>query len=163
MTIENGSAAVAGCLIGLSKEPAAAFLEHQGKQLRSFVVEGYKGKGRSKALVTDSERTGAKRVFKSKDTVESYSNKEEEERVCVIKKIKCKHVKELTGAQKGNGVEELQTMVAPKMPVAGPSCSTLKPVVLVFGTSKSVPKVPVTSKTTVASKVPFAGLSTTPS
>ncbi|KAG6870512.1 hypothetical protein C0995_012480, partial [Termitomyces sp. Mi166 len=56
---------------------------------------------------------GAERAFKSKETVESYSDKEEEEkRVCTIKKIKCKHIEELIGMSKGKKAVELQTMVA---------------------------------------------------
>ncbi|KAG6871820.1 hypothetical protein C0995_016153 [Termitomyces sp. Mi166 len=50
-----------------------AFLEHQGKPLQSFVVEDYKGKRKSKALITNSEKVDAKRVFKSKE-MESNSN-----------------------------------------------------------------------------------------
>ncbi|KAG6892600.1 hypothetical protein C0995_002956, partial [Termitomyces sp. Mi166 len=39
---------------------AKAFLERQGKPSQFFVLEGYKGKGKAKALVEDSEPTGAK-------------------------------------------------------------------------------------------------------
>ncbi|KAG6901175.1 hypothetical protein C0995_015796, partial [Termitomyces sp. Mi166 len=78
-------------------QAAKDFLEHQGKLSQFFVMEGYKRKRKSKALVTDLEKMGTKRVFKSKKTVESNSNKEEKERVHAIKKIKHEHVKELTG------------------------------------------------------------------
>ncbi|KAG6860021.1 hypothetical protein C0995_000423, partial [Termitomyces sp. Mi166 len=116
---------------------------------------GFKEKGKSKALVADSEKMDAKRVFKSKETVESNSNEEEEEeRVCIIKKIKCKYVEESTGARKWIGVAELQVTVVPKTPVAGPSCLISKPAVLILSMPKSVPKAPVVSTT------PIAGLST---
>ncbi|KAG6870725.1 hypothetical protein C0995_011117, partial [Termitomyces sp. Mi166 len=36
-----------------------AFLERQGKPSQFFVLEGYKGKGKAKALVEDSETMGA--------------------------------------------------------------------------------------------------------
>ncbi|KAG6860193.1 hypothetical protein C0995_014537, partial [Termitomyces sp. Mi166 len=114
-------------------------------------MESYKDKEKSKALVAESERTGTKRAFKSKETVESNSNKEEEERVCVIKKIKCKHVKELTGAQKEK-----------RVPVAEPSHPTLKLVILVSGASKFVLKMPVAPKMPVSPKAPVAGLLATP-
>ncbi|KAG6860457.1 hypothetical protein C0995_010930 [Termitomyces sp. Mi166 len=52
--------------------------------------------------------------------VESNSNEKEEERVCVIKKIKRKHIKKLTGTQKGKGV------IAPASAPA-PAASTAKP------------------------------------
>ncbi|KAG6881768.1 hypothetical protein C0995_000705 [Termitomyces sp. Mi166 len=39
---------------------AKAFLERQGKPSQFFILEGYKGKGKAKALVEDSETTGAK-------------------------------------------------------------------------------------------------------
>ncbi|KAG6901238.1 hypothetical protein C0995_014803 [Termitomyces sp. Mi166 len=81
-------------------------------------MEGFKEKGKSKVLVTDSEKTGIKRAFKSKETVESDSNKEQE-RVCTIKKIKCKHIEEPTGTRKGKEVVKLQVMVVPKMPACG--------------------------------------------
>ncbi|KAG6858344.1 hypothetical protein C0995_000653 [Termitomyces sp. Mi166 len=41
-------------------QAAKAFLEWQGKPSQFFVLEGYKGKGKAKALVEDSEPTGAK-------------------------------------------------------------------------------------------------------
>ncbi|KAG6869970.1 hypothetical protein C0995_015898, partial [Termitomyces sp. Mi166 len=58
---------------------AKAFLERQGKLSQFFVLEGYKGKGKAKALVEDSEPTSAKRSFKSRELVDSDSDKEEEE------------------------------------------------------------------------------------
>ncbi|KAG6871221.1 hypothetical protein C0995_007100 [Termitomyces sp. Mi166 len=86
---------------------------------------GYKGKGKAKALLDDSEQTGAKQTFKLTELVDSDSNKgEEEERVHVIKKIKHEHVKELTGTRKGKEIIELENeveIVAPKTPMAGPS------------------------------------------
>ncbi|KAG6892252.1 hypothetical protein C0995_004635, partial [Termitomyces sp. Mi166 len=60
-------------------QAAKAFLERQGKPSQFFVLEGYKGKGKAKALVEDSETTGAKRSFKSRELVDSDSDKEEEE------------------------------------------------------------------------------------
>ncbi|KAG6859511.1 hypothetical protein C0995_007770, partial [Termitomyces sp. Mi166 len=123
---------------------AKVFLKHQGKPLE--------GKGKSKALVADTEQTGINKAFRSKKMVESNSNEEEEEeRVHVIKRIMHKHVEELTGAQKGKGVDELHAMVAPKAPVAGPSCLTLKLVVLISGMSKPV------YKASVVPKVPTIG------
>ncbi|KAG6869788.1 hypothetical protein C0995_000485, partial [Termitomyces sp. Mi166 len=82
-------------------QAAKAFLEWQGKPSQFFVLEGYKGKGKAKALVEDSEPTGAKQSFKSRELVDSDSDKEEEEdRVHVIKKIKHEHVEEPTGAKR---------------------------------------------------------------
>ncbi|KAG6893463.1 hypothetical protein C0995_000487 [Termitomyces sp. Mi166 len=82
-------------------QAAKAFLEQQGKPSQFFVLEGYKGKGKAKALVEDSEPTGAKQSFKSRELVDSDSDKEEEEdRVHVIKKIKHEHVEEPTGAKR---------------------------------------------------------------
>ncbi|KAG6873398.1 hypothetical protein C0995_016209 [Termitomyces sp. Mi166 len=115
-----------------------------------YLTEGFKGKGKSKALITKSEQTGAKRAFKSKETVASDSNKEEEEeRVCMIKKIKHKHVKELIGVSKRKEVG-LQMAVASKTPMAGPLCSISEPVVLIPSMPKSVPKVSVVLTTPVA-------------
>ncbi|KAG6871008.1 hypothetical protein C0995_009063 [Termitomyces sp. Mi166 len=137
-----------------------AFLERQGKPSQFFVLEGYKGKGKAKALVEDSEPTGAKQSFKSRELVDSDSDKEEEEdRVCVIKKIKRKHVEEPTGAKKRKEIMELDDeveIVAAKIPAAGPLRPASKPIVLVPGTSKFVPKPIVT----LAS--PVAGPSTAP-
>ncbi|KAG6859555.1 hypothetical protein C0995_007303 [Termitomyces sp. Mi166 len=78
-------------------QAAKAFLEHQGKPSQSFVMDSFKEKRKFKALVTDLRKTGTKRAFKSKKIVEINSNKEGKERVCTIKKIKCKHVEEPTG------------------------------------------------------------------
>ncbi|KAG6859968.1 hypothetical protein C0995_001174 [Termitomyces sp. Mi166 len=89
---------------------AKAFLKHQGKPLQSFVVEVYKRKGKSKALVINLEKMGTKKAFKSKEMVESDSDKGEEERVCVIKKIKWKHIEDLTGAHKEKGIAEFQAI-----------------------------------------------------
>ncbi|KAG6869928.1 hypothetical protein C0995_016191 [Termitomyces sp. Mi166 len=141
-------------------QAAKAFLEWQGKLSQFFVLEGYKGKGKAKALLEDSEPMGAKRSFKSRELVDSDSNKEEEEdRVHVIKKIKREHVEELTGAKRRKEIMELDDeveIVASKIPVAGPLRLTSKPIVLVPGTSKFVSKLIVT----LAS--PVAGPSTAP-
>ncbi|KAG6859858.1 hypothetical protein C0995_002878, partial [Termitomyces sp. Mi166 len=59
-------------------QAAKAFFKHQGKPLRSFVGKVTRRK-EFMGLMTDSEKTGVKRVLKSKDIVESNSNKEEEE------------------------------------------------------------------------------------
>ncbi|KAG6860145.1 hypothetical protein C0995_015223 [Termitomyces sp. Mi166 len=96
---------------------AKAFLECQGKQSGFFVVEGLKTKGKSKVIA--AEKTGAKHAFKFKETVNSNSNKDDkEERVHVIKKIKCKHVKEPVGKgkrkgkKKGKEVEKTQMTIS---------------------------------------------------
>ncbi|KAG6895809.1 hypothetical protein C0995_012189 [Termitomyces sp. Mi166 len=82
-------------------QAAKAFLEQQGKPSQFFILEGYKGKGKAKALLEDSEPTGAKRSFKLRELVDSDSNEEEEEdRVCMIKKIKREHVEEPTGTKR---------------------------------------------------------------
>ncbi|KAG6886782.1 hypothetical protein C0995_004764 [Termitomyces sp. Mi166 len=137
-----------------------AFLEWQGKPSQFFVLEGYKGKGKAKALLEDSEPTGAKRSFKSRELVDSDSNeKEEEDRVRVIKKIKRDHVEEPTGAKRRKEIMELDDeveIVASKIPAAGPSCLPSKPIILVPSASKFVPK-PI-----VMLASPVAGPSTAP-
>ncbi|KAG6870767.1 hypothetical protein C0995_010849 [Termitomyces sp. Mi166 len=138
---------------------AKAFLEWQGKLSQFFVLEGYKGKGKAKALLGDSEQAGAKRSFKSTELVDSDSNKEEEDRVCIIKKVKHEHVEELTGARKRKEIIELDEeveIVAPKTPVAGPSHQTSKPIVLIPSMPKPIPK-PI-----IALASPVAGPSTAP-
>ncbi|KAG6859462.1 hypothetical protein C0995_008287 [Termitomyces sp. Mi166 len=87
-----------------------------------------------------------------KEVVNSDSDKEEEEeRLLVIKKIKHKHVEGPIGVSKQKEIIELQDeMVALKTPVAGPSCQTLKPVVLISSVPKSVPKLIVALATPVA-------------
>ncbi|KAG6896925.1 hypothetical protein C0995_010933, partial [Termitomyces sp. Mi166 len=139
---------------------AKAFLERQGKPSQFFVLEGYKGKGKAKALVEDSETTGAKRSFKSRELVDSDSNEEEEEdRVRTIKKIKREHVEELTGAKRRKENMELDDeveIVASKIPAAGPLRPASKPIVLVPSASKFIPKPIIT----LAS--PLAGPSTAP-
>ncbi|KAG6869553.1 hypothetical protein C0995_002289, partial [Termitomyces sp. Mi166 len=121
---------------------------------------GYKGKGKAKALVEDSETTGAKRSFKSRELVDSDSNEEEEEdRVRTIKKIKREHVEELTGAKRRKENMELDDeveIVASKIPAAGPLRPASKPIVLVPSASKFIPKPIIT----LAS--PLAGPSTAP-
>ncbi|KAG6859124.1 hypothetical protein C0995_011336, partial [Termitomyces sp. Mi166 len=78
---------------------------------------------------------GAKRSFKSRELVDSDSDEEEEEdRVHTIKKIKRKHVEELTGAKRRKEIMELEDeveIVAAKIPVAGPSHPASKPIILV--------------------------------
>ncbi|KAG6898769.1 hypothetical protein C0995_008427 [Termitomyces sp. Mi166 len=138
-----------------------AFLGQQGKSSQFFVLEGYKEKGKAKGLLGNSEQAGAKRSFKSTELVDSNSDKEEEEdRVHIIKKIKHKHVEELTGARKRKETIELEDeeveIVAPKTPVAGPSCHTSKPVVLIPSTPKPIPKL------IIALASPVAGPSTAP-
>ncbi|KAG6859357.1 hypothetical protein C0995_009393 [Termitomyces sp. Mi166 len=147
-------------------QAAKAFLERQGKPSQFFILEGYKGKGKAKALVEDSETMGTKRSFKSRELVDSDSDKEEEEdRVHAIKKIKHEHVEELTGAKRRKEIMELDDeveIVAAKIPVAGPSCPASKPIVLVPGASKFVPKPIVTLASSVAgpSTAPIASSST---
>ncbi|KAG6867334.1 hypothetical protein C0995_005129, partial [Termitomyces sp. Mi166 len=141
-------------------QAAKAFLEQQGKPSQFFVLEGYKGKGKAKALVEDSETTGAKQSFKSRELVDSDSDKEEEEdRVCMIKKIKHKHVEEPMGTKRRKENMELDNeveIVAAKIPAAGPSRPASKPIVLVPGASKFV------SKPIVTLAPPVAGSSTVP-
>ncbi|KAG6895411.1 hypothetical protein C0995_012715 [Termitomyces sp. Mi166 len=140
---------------------AKPFLEQQGKSLQFFVLEGFKGKAKAKALVVDSELTGTKQAFKLTELVDSDSNEEEEEeeeRVHIIKKIKHEHIEEPISTRKGKKTIELEDLaeetVVPKTPMAGPLCQTLKPVVLVSSMPKPVPK-PI-----VALASPVAGLST---
>ncbi|KAG6887185.1 hypothetical protein C0995_000583 [Termitomyces sp. Mi166 len=142
-------------------QAAKAFLKQQGKLSQFFVLQGYKGKGKAKALLEDSEQAGAKRPFKSTELVDSDSDeKEEEDRVCIIKKIKRKHVEELTGTRKRKEIIELEDeeieIVVPKTPVAGPLCQTSKPVVLVPSMPKPIPK-PI-----IVLASPVAGPSTAP-
>ncbi|KAG6859652.1 hypothetical protein C0995_006200 [Termitomyces sp. Mi166 len=95
-----------------------------------FVLEGYKGKRKAKALLGDSEQAGAKQSFKSMELVDSDSDEEEEDRVCIIKKVKHEHIEEPTGARKRKEIIELDKeveIVAPKTPVAGPLHQTSKP------------------------------------
>ncbi|KAG6858296.1 hypothetical protein C0995_001103, partial [Termitomyces sp. Mi166 len=93
-------------------QAAKAFLERQGKPSQFFILEGYKGKGKAKALVEDSETTGAKQSFKSRELVDSDSDEEEEEdRVHAIKKIKREHIEEPTGAKRRKEIMELDNEV----------------------------------------------------
>ncbi|KAG6884933.1 hypothetical protein C0995_009733 [Termitomyces sp. Mi166 len=137
-----------------------AFLEWQGRLSQFFVLEGYKRKGKAKALLEDSEPTGAKQSFKLRELVDSDSNEEEEEdRVHMIKKIKHKHVEEPTGAKRRKEIMELDEeveIVASKIPAAGPLHPASKPIVLVPSVSKFVPK-PI-----VMLASPVAGPSTAP-
>ncbi|KAG6888135.1 hypothetical protein C0995_010511 [Termitomyces sp. Mi166 len=48
-------------------QAAKAFLEQQDKSSQFFVLEGYKRKRKAKALLGNSEQTGAKQTFKSID------------------------------------------------------------------------------------------------
>ncbi|KAG6859499.1 hypothetical protein C0995_007880 [Termitomyces sp. Mi166 len=147
-------------------QAAKAFLEWQGKPSQFFILEGYKGKGKAKALVEDSEPMGAKRSFKSRELVDSNSNEEEEEdRVHAIKKIKHEHVEEPTGAKRRKEIMELDDeveIVAAKIPAVGPLRPASKPIVLVPGTSKFIPKPIVTLASSVAgpSTAPIASSST---
>ncbi|KAG6871353.1 hypothetical protein C0995_005691, partial [Termitomyces sp. Mi166 len=127
---------------------------------------GYKGKGKAKALLEDSEPTGAKRSFKSRELVDSDSDEEDEEdRVHMIKKIKREHIEKLTGAKRRKEIMELDEeveIVASKIPAAGPLCLTSKPIVLVPSVSKFIPKLIVTLASPVAgpSTVPIVSSST---
>ncbi|KAG6859979.1 hypothetical protein C0995_001024 [Termitomyces sp. Mi166 len=119
-------------------------------------LTGFKTKGKSKAIVT--EKTGAKCAFKSKETIESNSNEEDkEERACVIKKIKCEHIKELIGKGKEKEVERMEAMVVSKAPMAmaGPLCPlpSKLTVVIFAGTSRPVAKVPITPSTVPVTSV----------
>ncbi|KAG6859461.1 hypothetical protein C0995_008306 [Termitomyces sp. Mi166 len=138
---------------------AKAFLEQQGKSSQFFVLEGYKGKGKAKALLGDSKQMGAKQSFKSTELVDSDSDEDEEEdRVRVIKK-KCEHVEELTGARKRKEIIELEDeveIVAPKTPAAGPLHQISKPMVLIPSMPKPIPKL------IVALASPVDGPSTAP-
>ncbi|KAG6871402.1 hypothetical protein C0995_004996, partial [Termitomyces sp. Mi166 len=130
-------------------QAAKAFLEQQGKLLQFFVLEGFKEKGKAKALLVDSEPMGAKQAFKLTGLVNSDSNKEEEEEKSLCnKKIKCEHVEEPIGMRKEKEIIELEDledeMVAPKIPTAEPLCQTLKPMVLVSSMPKPVSKPIVT-------------------
>ncbi|KAG6870741.1 hypothetical protein C0995_011038, partial [Termitomyces sp. Mi166 len=141
-------------------QAAKAFLEQQGKPSQFFVLEGYKGKGKAKALVEDSETMGTKRSFKLRELVDSDSDEEEEEdRVHVIKKIKREHIEEPTGAKRRKEIMELDDkveIVVAKIPAVGPLCPASKPVILVPGASKFIPK-PI-----IMLASPVAGPSTVP-
>ncbi|KAG6886710.1 hypothetical protein C0995_005690, partial [Termitomyces sp. Mi166 len=93
---------------------AKVFLERQGKLSQFFVLEGFKEKGKAKALGVDSELTGT-----------NNSNEGEEE-------------------ERGKEIIELEDLeeetVVPKTPIAGPLCQTLKPVVLVSSMPKPISK-----------------------
>ncbi|KAG6870721.1 hypothetical protein C0995_011176, partial [Termitomyces sp. Mi166 len=132
----------------------------QGKASQFFLLEGYKGKGKAKALVENSEPMGTKQSFKSRKLVDSDSNEEEEEdRVCVIKKIKREHVEEPAGAERRKEIIKLDNeveIVASKIPAVEPSHPASKPIILVPSTSKFVPK-PI-----IMLASPLAGPSTAP-
>ncbi|KAG6882944.1 hypothetical protein C0995_013403 [Termitomyces sp. Mi166 len=108
---------------------------------------------------------GAKRSFKLRELVDSNSDEEEEEdRVRMIKKIKREHIEELTGAKRRKEIMELDDeveIVVSKIPVAGPSRLTSKPIVLVPSASKFISKPIVTLASPVAgpSAVPIASSS----
>ncbi|KAG6895587.1 hypothetical protein C0995_012468, partial [Termitomyces sp. Mi166 len=77
----------------------------------------------------------------------------------MIKKIKCKHVEQLTGTKKRKEIIELDKeveIVAPKTPVVGPSRLISKLIVLVPSMPKPVPKL------IIALASPVAGPSTVP-
>ncbi|KAG6871210.1 hypothetical protein C0995_007244, partial [Termitomyces sp. Mi166 len=132
-----------------------------------------KGKGKAKAMEDDEDEEGEATqklkkeledfvvLTKLMELVDSDSNKEEEEdRVCIIKKIKCKHVEEPTGTRKRKEIIELEDeeveIVVPKTPVAGLSHQTSKPMVLVSSMPKPIPKL------IIALASPVAGPSTAP-
>ncbi|KAG6901168.1 hypothetical protein C0995_016143, partial [Termitomyces sp. Mi166 len=139
---------------------AKTFLEQQGKPSQFFVLERYKEKEKAKALLEDSEQTGAKRSFKLRELVNSNSDKEDkEDRVHVIKKIKREHIEEPTGTKRRKKIIELDEkveIVASKTPVAGPLRPTSKLIVLV----SSVPK--FVSKPIIVLASSIAGPSTVP-
>ncbi|KAG6898643.1 hypothetical protein C0995_009011 [Termitomyces sp. Mi166 len=104
-----------------------------------------------------SEQAGTKQSFKLMELVDSDSNEEEKDRVCIIKKVKRKHVEELTGTRKEKEIIELDKeveIVVPKAPMAGPLCQTSKPIVLVPSMPKPIPKL------IIALASPVAGPST---
>ncbi|KAG6899938.1 hypothetical protein C0995_004600 [Termitomyces sp. Mi166 len=117
------------------------------KELEDFVVltKGFKGKGKAKALLVDSEPMGTN----------DSNKKEEEERVCVIKKIKRKHIEELIGMGKGKEIIEFEDLVdetmAPKTPAVEPLHQTLKSMILISSMLKSVPKPIIALASPVAS------------
>ncbi|KAG6901358.1 hypothetical protein C0995_013006, partial [Termitomyces sp. Mi166 len=134
---------------------AKAFLKRQSKLSQFFVLEGYKGKRKAKALLDESEQTGAQQAFKSMELMDSNSDEEEEEdRVHVIKKIKHEHIEELTGTRKRKEIIELEDeeveIVAPKTPIAGPSQLISKPMVLIPSTPKPIPKLIITLPSLIA-------------
>ncbi|KAG6897124.1 hypothetical protein C0995_010810, partial [Termitomyces sp. Mi166 len=96
----------------------------------------------------------------SRELVDSDSDEEEEEvRVRMIKKIKHEHIEEPMGAKRRKENMKLDDeveIVAAKIPAAGPSHPASKPIVLVTGASKFVPK-PI-----VMLASPVAGPSTVP-
>ncbi|KAG6886408.1 hypothetical protein C0995_008123, partial [Termitomyces sp. Mi166 len=131
---------------------AKAFLERQSKSSQFFVLEDYKGKGKAKALLDESEQTGAKQAFKLTELVHSNSDEEEEEdRVHIIKKIKHEHIEELMGIRKRKEIIELEDEEV-KIVTFTPDFKTHSP------SSSSVPK--LISKLVVALASPVAGPST---
>ncbi|KAG6897562.1 hypothetical protein C0995_010328 [Termitomyces sp. Mi166 len=114
-------------------QAAKAFLEWQGKPLQFFVLEGYKGKGKVKALLGDSS-AGSKHLFKLRDVDSDSKVEEEEDQVHKIKRIKREHVeKKLTSARTCQETADLDEVkiVEPRAPVAGPLCLASKPIVWV--------------------------------
>ncbi|KAG6900169.1 hypothetical protein C0995_004128 [Termitomyces sp. Mi166 len=114
-------------------QAAKAFLERQGKPSQFFVLEGYKGKGKVKALLGDSG-AGSKHLFKLRDVSSNSEVEEEEDRVHKIKRIKHEHVeKKLTGARMRKEAANLDEVkiVEPRAPVAGPLHLASKPIVWV--------------------------------
>ncbi|KAG6884078.1 hypothetical protein C0995_010986, partial [Termitomyces sp. Mi166 len=99
-------------------------------------------------------------ILQVEELVDSDSDEEkEEDRVCVIKKIKHEHIEELTGTKRRKEIMELDDkveIVASKIPAVGPLHPASKPIVLVPSASKFVPKLIVM----LAS--PLAGPSTAP-
>ncbi|KAG6859503.1 hypothetical protein C0995_007848, partial [Termitomyces sp. Mi166 len=106
-------------------------------------VHGGKSFPQAAGFGVDSELMDAKQTFKLTELVDSDSGEEEEERVHVIKKIKHEHVEEPVGMRERKEIielEDLEETVAPKTPMAGPSCQTVKPMVLVSSVPKPILK-----------------------
>ncbi|KAG6887243.1 hypothetical protein C0995_016661 [Termitomyces sp. Mi166 len=154
-----------------SEVPWAAEFEKTVEPPSRWLVPYNKSKGKAKAMENDddeeeatqqqdSKQAGAKQSFKLRELVNSDSNEEDEEdRVHMIKKIKCEHVEELTGARNKKEIIELDKeveIVVLKTPVAGPSHQISKPIVLISSTPKPV------SKPIIALALPVAGPSIMP-
>ncbi|KAG6899307.1 hypothetical protein C0995_006373, partial [Termitomyces sp. Mi166 len=127
-------------------QAAKAFLERQGKLSQFFVLEGYKGKGKVKALLGDSG-AGSKRSFKLRDVDSNSEAEEEEVQVHEIKRIKRKHVeKKLTSARMRKKAADLDKVkiVEPRALVAGPLHLASKPIVWVPHVPRPISRLIVT-------------------
>ncbi|KAG6886486.1 hypothetical protein C0995_007417 [Termitomyces sp. Mi166 len=114
-------------------QAAKVFLEWQGKPSQFFVLEGYKGKGKAKALLGDFG-AGSKCLFKLRDVDSDSEAEEEEDWVHKIKRIEREHVeKKLTSARTCKEATDLDKVeiVEPRAPVAGPLHLASKPIVWV--------------------------------